>query len=222
MPLVTPLAKEANLEARLRLELQRWTAVTPAMLHSIDEKGSAGLGQRRLACQTVLYSRRGLGTPFLGFSDRRIPRTCDSQRAVGILSERPLRQYAVPDGLQGRQRDRRAAVGRQQELIPRRGPRCARRHRAAAKVVAWPSGSAARQYTALPDRHGSLRRRKSPKSRTIGRFIAGKSRRCFSCERLELKVHLRPQVPVPRFSLRSCRSFRRFLEADAPHLSFGL
>ena len=39
MPLVTPLAKEANLEARLRLELQRWTAVTPAMLHSIDEKG---------------------------------------------------------------------------------------------------------------------------------------------------------------------------------------
>ena len=40
-----------------------------------------------------------------------------------------------------------------QELVPRRGPRYARRHRAAAKVVAWPSGSAARQYTALPDRH---------------------------------------------------------------------
>ena len=33
------------------------------------------------------------------------------------------------------------------------------RHRAAAKVVAWPSGSPARQCTALPDRHGSLRRR---------------------------------------------------------------
>jgi hypothetical protein len=32
------------------------------------------------------------------------------------------------------------------KLVPRRGPRCARRHRAAAKVVAWPSGSAARQY----------------------------------------------------------------------------
>ena len=30
------------------------------------------------------------------------------------------------------------------------------------KVVAWPSGSAARQCTALPDRHGSLRRRPSP------------------------------------------------------------
>jgi transposase len=42
-----------------------------------------------------------------------------------------------------------------QELVPRRGPRCARCHRAAAKVVAWPSGGAARQYTALPDRHGS-------------------------------------------------------------------
>ena len=32
----------------------------------------------------------------------------------------------------------------------------------AAKVVAWPGGSAARQYTGLPDRHGSLRRRTSP------------------------------------------------------------
>ncbi len=53
-----------------------------------------------------------------------------------------------------------------QELVPRRGPRCARRHRAAAKVVAWPSGSAARQYIALPDRHGSLRRRTSPEPQT--------------------------------------------------------
>jgi transposase len=42
----------------------------------------------------------------------------------------------------------------------------ARRHRAAAKVVAWPSGSAARHYTALPDRHGSLRRRTSPEPQT--------------------------------------------------------
>jgi hypothetical protein len=51
------------------------------------------------------------------------------------------------------------------ELVPHRGPRCARCHRAAAKVVAWPSGSAARQYTA-PDRHGSLRRRTSPEPQT--------------------------------------------------------
>ena len=29
-----------------------------------------------------------------------------------------------------------------------------------------PSGSAARQYTALPDRHGSLRRRTSPEPQT--------------------------------------------------------
>jgi hypothetical protein len=56
-------------------------------------------------------------------------------------------------------RDRRDGHRYRQELVPRRGPRCVRRHRAAAKVVAWPSGSAARQYTALPDRHGSLRRR---------------------------------------------------------------
>src|SRR5712671_3077511 len=48
-------------------------------------------------------------------------------------------------------RDRRD----RQELVPRRGPRCARCHRAAAK-------SAARPYTALPDRHGSLRRGTSP------------------------------------------------------------
>jgi hypothetical protein len=40
------------------------------------------------------------------------------------------------------------------------------RHRATAKVVAWPSGSAARQYNALPDRHGSLRRRTSPEPQT--------------------------------------------------------
>ena len=36
------------------------------------------------------------------------------------------------------------------------------------QVVAWPSGSAARQYTALPDRHGSLRRRTSPEPLTSG------------------------------------------------------
>src|ERR1700674_5454439 len=39
-------------------------------------------------------------------------------------------------------RDRRDRHRYRQELVPRRGPRCARRHRAAAKVVAWPSGSA--------------------------------------------------------------------------------
>src|SRR6266851_689592 len=63
-------------------------------------------------------------------------------------------------------RDRRDRHRYRQELVPRRGPRCARRHRAAAKVVAWPSGSAARQYAALPDRHGSLRRRTSPEPQT--------------------------------------------------------
>src|SRR3984957_3527202 len=52
-----------------------------------------------------------------------------------------------------------------QELVPRRRPRCARRHRAAAKVVAWPSGSAPRQYTALPDRRAKAARRGAiPKS----------------------------------------------------------
>ena len=63
-------------------------------------------------------------------------------------------------------RDRRDRHRYRQELVPRRGPRCARRHRAAAKVVAWASGSAARQYTGLPDRDGSLRRRTSPEPQT--------------------------------------------------------
>ena len=39
MSVATPSGQETDFEARLRLELQRWTAVTPAMLHSIDEKG---------------------------------------------------------------------------------------------------------------------------------------------------------------------------------------
>src|ERR1700682_5743632 len=63
-------------------------------------------------------------------------------------------------------RDRRDRHRYRQVLVPRRGPQCARRHRAAAKVVAWPSRSAARQYTALPNRHGSLRRRTSPEPQT--------------------------------------------------------
>jgi len=39
MPLAIPAGRETDFETRLRIELQRWTAVTPAMLHSIDEKG---------------------------------------------------------------------------------------------------------------------------------------------------------------------------------------
>jgi diguanylate cyclase (GGDEF)-like protein/PAS domain S-box-containing protein len=39
MSFAIPAGQETDFEARLRFELQRWTAVTPAMLHSIDEKG---------------------------------------------------------------------------------------------------------------------------------------------------------------------------------------
>lgn len=39
MPVTTPSGHEAEFETRLRIELQHRTAVTPAMLHSIDEKG---------------------------------------------------------------------------------------------------------------------------------------------------------------------------------------
>src|SRR5215469_5763578 len=43
-----------------------------------------------------------------------------------------------------------------QELVLRRRPRWAWRHRAAAEVVAWPDGDTARQHAGLPDRHGGL------------------------------------------------------------------
>ena len=38
-PLVTSAGRDDELETRLRVEFERWTAVTPAMLHSINEKG---------------------------------------------------------------------------------------------------------------------------------------------------------------------------------------
>ncbi len=46
-----------------------------------------------------------------------------------------------------------------QELVPRRRSRWARRHRAAAEVITWPGGSTVREYAAMSDWHGSLRRR---------------------------------------------------------------
>src|SRR5436309_11638088 len=84
-------------------------------------------------------------------------------RARGPLMGWPSRAPAPPasEAGKGRQRqgarhvsdtqyrDRRDRHRYRQELVPRRGTRCARRHRAAAKVVAWPSGSAARQHTAF-------------------------------------------------------------------------
>jgi hypothetical protein len=39
MPLATPKIEDAEFETRLRLELERRFAVTPAMMHSIDDKG---------------------------------------------------------------------------------------------------------------------------------------------------------------------------------------
>ena len=38
-PPATPADRDDELETRLRVEFERWTAVTPAMLHSINEKG---------------------------------------------------------------------------------------------------------------------------------------------------------------------------------------
>ena len=58
-------------------------------------------------------------------------------------------------------RNRRNRHRYRQELVPCRGPRSARCHCAASEVVAWPGGSTACQYAAVPDRHGGLRRRAS-------------------------------------------------------------
>src|SRR6516162_3668861 len=52
--------------------------------------------------------------------------------------------------------DRRDRYRYRQELVSRRRPRWAWRHRAAAEVVAWAGGSTPRQYAGLPDRHGGL------------------------------------------------------------------
>src|SRR6266576_7213726 len=103
--------------------------------------------------------RLGSPCPLMGWSGR-APALLASEAGKGLQ-----RQGArhVSDTQYCDRRDRHRY---RQELVPRRGPRCARRHRAAAKVVAWPSGSAARQYTALPDRHGSLRRCTSPEPQT--------------------------------------------------------
>ncbi len=81
MPLATPAGLEAEFETRLRAELQRRTAVTPAMFHSIDEKG------RLISVSDVWLAK------------------------LGYSRDGPLRKRPVPDGAQGRRRHRRPAVG---------------------------------------------------------------------------------------------------------------
>src|SRR6266567_2793842 len=54
--------------------------------------------------------------------------------------------------------DRRHWCRYRQELVPRCGPRSARRHRAAAEMVTRPGGITVCQHAALPDRDGGLRR----------------------------------------------------------------
>src|ERR1700730_301422 len=51
-----------------------------------------------------------------------------------------------------------------QELVPHRGPRSARRNRAAAEVVTRPGSSTARQPATVLNRYGGLRRRASSQS----------------------------------------------------------
>src|ERR1700736_3282297 len=60
--------------------------------------------------------------------------------------------------------DRRDRHRYRQKLVPHRGPRSPRCHRAAAEVVTRPGGNAARQPAAVLDRYGGLRRRASSQS----------------------------------------------------------
>src|SRR5258705_13161890 len=55
--------------------------------------------------------------------------------------------------------DRRDRHRYRQELVPHRGPRSARRNRAAAEVVTRPGRSTARQPATVLNRYGGLRRR---------------------------------------------------------------
>src|SRR6202043_2990494 len=60
--------------------------------------------------------------------------------------------------------DRRDRHRSRQELVPHRGPRSARRNRAAAEVVTRPGRSTARQPATVLNRYGGLRRRASSQS----------------------------------------------------------
>src|SRR6202047_2588719 len=60
--------------------------------------------------------------------------------------------------------DRRDRHRYRQELVPHRGPRSARRNRAAAEVVTRPGRSTARQPATVLNRYGGLRRRASSQS----------------------------------------------------------
>src|ERR1700730_4537953 len=61
-------------------------------------------------------------------------------------------------------RNRRDRHRYRQELVPHRGPRSARRNRAAAEVVTRPGRSTARQPATVLNRYGGLRRRASSQS----------------------------------------------------------
>src|ERR1700730_12414272 len=151
---VTPGLARARVKAPLRQRLRLVSWGGPCLLRGPSFKG--GPSMTETPCPTVLKYRRLL---LMGWSGR-APAPPASEAGKG-------RQRQGARHVSDTQyRDRRDRHRYRQELVPRRGPRCARRHRAAAKVVAWPSGSAARQYTALPDRHGSLRRRTSPEPQT--------------------------------------------------------
>src|SRR5262249_4387082 len=62
--------------------------------------------------------------------------------------------------------DRYGGHRHRQELIPCHRPRWARGDCAASEVVAHPSGHTARQYAAVPDWNGGLRRRASLEPQT--------------------------------------------------------
>src|SRR5262245_7585279 len=73
-------------------------------------------------------------------------------------------QGARHDVSETQRSDRRDRHRYRQELVPPRGSRSPRCHRAAAEVVTRPGGNAARQPAAVLDRYGGQRRRASSQS----------------------------------------------------------
>ena len=98
-------------EARLRNEIDRRMAATPAMLHSIDEAGFlVSVSDAWLA--KLGYSRdEVLGRRSSDFLTPESRERADSGGHARILSNRPLRKRQLPDGEEVRRRHRRADFG---------------------------------------------------------------------------------------------------------------
>ena len=119
-------ADDTEKKALLRAELDHRMAVTPAMLHSIDENGLLiSVSDAWLA--KLGYTREEvLGRAVHRLSHACISRIYGQRGAARVLSHRPLRERSISNGLQGRPRYRRFDLLCLREKSDRRGPCVAR------------------------------------------------------------------------------------------------